>query len=194
MAEILSPLGKKQVPAMKTFTVDDATQEGFSDEVSVNDLEARLDAARREKRDAQNKATPAAKSRIDHLIGLGRATVDVQIENTVFSLRTLKSRELREATNIVIVDGASNADSIFELRVQYLARALYAVDGYPIKQVLNSDDPEVTVEFLNEMDESIVECLYSHYSKLSKENTEKYAIKTDQDVKEVAESLKKSSK
>jgi hypothetical protein len=50
---------------------------------------------------------------------------------------------------------------------------------------------EAKLNFIDELDDSFIGRLYKEYTILSDENQRKYGIKTDSDVKEVFEDIKK---
>lgn len=107
---------------------------------------------------SQKFISPEAKARLEALIGIGRLTAEVKIDEYTFKLQTLKSSEHRAISNLLQepVNG-------FEQRLQVLSRSLLSINDYSIKDVLG----EISVyEFLEEMQESVVNKLFSEYLKL----------------------------
>jgi len=149
-----------------------------------------MQEAKRNKILGKERMSDGAKRRIEILCGLTREYRDVVLSNEVFfKLKTLKSKETRDATNAAIsLDGI---DSNFELRRQLLARSICEVSGNAFNLFLSSDSLEDKLNFVDELDEQITQRLYSEYIKLNNESTEKYSLKTDADVKDMVDNLKK---
>jgi hypothetical protein len=81
--------------------------------------------------------------------------------------------------------------SPFEIRRQLLARSITEIAGVSTEQFIGSADVEDKCAFVDELDESLLNRLYDEYLSLVKEAKDKYAVKTEEDVKEVIEDLKK---
>lgn len=147
-------------------------------------------AERIAKKSGKERLSDGARKRIEILIGMTRATRSFELDGNVYSLQTLKSREMREA-----LFAASEFDGtvmyIFELRKQYLARSLTQVAGLEINQFIGSNTLEAKLEFIDDQDHAFLNRVYKEYVLLTTEADEKYAIKTAEDVKEVLEDLKK---
>jgi len=221
MPEIKSPIMNRQAPApqkLRTFEVTDPTQDDEQDPFSPEAryqaamraeqqrnysqqpqspqqddvlLEKQIEEARRNKVKGINPLSEGAKKRIEHLTGLGRSTVDVDIEGVLFTLSTLKSKEIREAINACSKLNTNNLDIKLELRRQQLARSIKFIDNAEFSLVIGSDNLFDKLNFVEELDESIVQRLDEEYEKLAKSVRDKYALKTEEDIKEVAEDLKK---
>lgn len=201
MANFDSPLGKKTFNAtkMRTFDVPDETnysesyqepQELQEEQEDLNSLEKDLRKAQEARKTGKEFLTAAAKKRIDMLLGITRMTSEVNIDNTIFILRTLKSKEMREAIyNASLFEGTIH--TTYELRKQLLARAITHIAGIDINEFLNSNLLEAKMIFIDEMDESLNNRLYNEYVDLVNKSNKKYAMKNIEDAKEVAEDLKK---
>lgn len=209
MSEIESPLGKKSFPTTTTkrvFTVTDDTQDDNAplpqsiefqnnpgrQEVRLtpeqfNELQAR----RKEAQSNQRKPTSEARQRVEILTGIGRLTKEVVIEEYKFTLQSLKSREMREIIKIVS-QVAVPSEAMYEMRAQTLARSLVKIDDRPVGLVLGAATLEDIVEFINESEEHIVNQLFVAYNDMVKMHDAKFAVKNEQDAKEVAEEIKKS--
>lgn len=216
MPNFESPIGKRNFsgPAMREFDVPDESyghqqrqmidedsirnlqdrverQFGFPDDQDLNRAEQEMRSMRDLKKSGKEKLNEGAKRRIEVLIGLTRNTREVTINENVFALRTLKSKEMREA-----IIAASAFDGTiqgpFEIRRQLLARSLTHVAGVDIDNFLGSTSFESKLSFIDELDDFFSGRLYDEYVILSNESREKYSIKSDQEVKEVVEDLKKS--
>ena len=74
-----------------------------------------------------------------------------------------------------------------------LARAISHIQDKPFSEVIESNDIADKLELVRNLDENVSDHLYKWYQKNIVEfSQEKYAIKDEEDVKEVAESVKKS--
>jgi hypothetical protein len=147
-------------------------------------------AAKKAQREGKQRLSEGARRRIEMLIGMTRLTKNVEIEGQLYKLQTLTSQELRDA-----IVGAAEFDGsvqfIFETRKQLLARALTMVAGVEIEQFLYSDDVQDKLFFVEQMDHALLLRLYNEYVALANEAQDKYGLKTEIQVKEVVEALKK---
>lgn len=209
MPNFESPIGGRNFnTSMREFEVPD--ESGYSqshahsthrhphiDENSIKNFQTRIEQipveqySDAETRSNKNKLNDGAKRRIEMLIGLVQLTREVNIENNVFILRTLKSREIREVLMCVVqFDGTIQAP--YEMKKQILARSLTHVAGIELDQFIGSASLDSKCAFIDELDDTLSSRLYDEYVKLSALAKEKYAINTSDDVKEVSEDLKKS--
>src|SRR5579864_457486 len=155
----------------------------------MTEAEARILEAKKAKREGRERLSDGAKRRIEILIGMTRLTRDVEVDGKAYRLQTLKSKELREAlTTTAEFDGT--VELVFETRKQLLARSLVVVAGVEIEQFLSNDDLQTKLDFIEEMDHALLLRLYNEYISLSNEAQEKYALKTVEELKEVATELK----
>jgi hypothetical protein len=136
-----------------------------------------------------NLFSAGAKTRIELLTGIGRLTKEVTVANTVFSIRTLKHGELRDA--LISAAGTNGVGVAFEARKQQLARSIFLIDGYDMRQVLGTDDMETRLSMIEELDETLVTVLFKAYADLAQEASDKFTIKTPEQAKELADDLKK---
>ncbi len=174
---------------MPPVNLEELTKNHPQQQESVGRFQATNDYFEEEVVD-QGVLSMGAKKRIDYLIGLTRMTKDVDVGDSQFSLRTLKSKELKAAT----LEAAKYSDTLefpFQFRRHLLSYSLFLIDGNDVAVYLGDSSQEAVLEFLDELDESLVNALYAHYVELSVESSKKYAIKTQNDVKEVVEDLKK---
>lgn len=170
--------------------LNSSSEERFIKESSPSEVEREIMVARESRRNGMEKISEGAKRRIEMLIGITRNTRDVDIEGNVFTLQTLKSKEMRQALmSVAQYDGT--IEGPFEMRKQYLARSITHVAGVDINSFLASDKLETKLSFIDELDEPLLNHLYSEYLELTKIAREKYSVKSDEDVKEVLEDLKK---
>lgn len=199
MAEFDSPLGKKQFPnqSRKVFNVPDEDafspaavpemQPGIPVELSAAQFQE-MQQRKMQIKQSQGKATSESRQRVEVLTGIGRLTKDISIEGRVFTLQSLKSREMRETIKAVS-QATDGADSIFEMRAQILARSIIKIDGHPIGLVLGNDSLESKLTFIDESEESTVNQLYTGYTEMTKKTD--LAVKTVEDAREIAEEIKK---
>lgn len=219
MPNFESPISNKKIAGgtMRTFEVpDESGQEEYSqqyvrmDEESIRnfqnqmnqqyvsqaqarspaEIEKEIREARLAKAKGKEKISEGAKKRIELLIGMTRLTREAEIEGNTFILRTLKSKEMREAMiSVIPFDGTVQAP--YEIRCQLLARSLTHVAGVEIDQFIGSDKLEDKLLFLEELDDSLLTRLYNEYVILVEASKNKYSVKNEEDVKEVLEDLKK---
>ena len=137
----------------------------------------------------QDKLSSGALERISALIGILQSIREVVINGTSFKLRSLKNHEFREV--ISLSSQVTTLEAPFELRNQYLARSLVSVSGIDMAAFLGSDDLDVRLLFVENLDSAIANRLYDEYLILIKEVENKYAIKNENEAKEIVENLKK---
>lgn len=156
----------------------------------MSDIEKNIYAAKKAKREGKERLSEGARRRIEMLLGMTRITRDVEIGGQMYKLQTLTSEELRQAT-VATSEYDGTVQFIFEHRKQLLARSVVVVAGMPIDQFLQSDDIEAKLEFIELVDHAVLHRLFTEYTSLLQEAQEKYSPKTDAQVKEVVEDLKK---
>lgn len=138
----------------------------------------------------KERLSDGAKRRIEMLCGMLRLTRIVKFNENEFLLQTLKSGEIRESlSKSVPFDGTFHF--AYEIRRQLLSRSLSKISGIDVCDFIGSDDINLKLKFIDELDEDFLNRLYIEYNELTKESREKYSIKTEEEVKEVIEDLKK---
>lgn len=200
-AEFNSPIFRKrmatmnsQSPTMKEFIVgepEDHEMNNFetNDDESLK-IEKQIEQARREK-NSMPKITDQAKKRLEILTNIGRLTHDVKLEDYTFTIKSLKSKETKEATLSAIGNTANNAELSFEIRRNILARSISKIDGKEIELILGSDLLDKKLELIDDLEESVVVKLYEEFQKMKDLATNKYGVSSDKDASEVIEDLKK---
>ena len=185
---------------MRDFEVPDETEQ-YNSNFSRNsnnsnqlkdslEFEREVAAVREVRRTGKEKINEGAKRRIEVLLGMVQTTREVVVGENNFVLRSLKSKEMRDSLMATSeYDGTIQAP--YEIRRQILSRSLISIAGVSIEQFLGSDSLETKMLFLDEMDESLLVRLYDEYIILSKDSKEKFAVKTEEDVKEVVDNIKK---
>ena len=157
-------------------------------EVARKEQEFRM--ARESKKTGKERLNDGAKRRIEMLLGMSRLTRTFELDNNSYVLQTLRDKDMRE----VFVETAKfdgTVESPYEMRKQLIARALIQIAGYDIEMFLGSNSLETRLAFVEELPEALLARIFNEYQLLVKESTEKYAIKSDADAKEVVEDLKK---
>jgi hypothetical protein len=156
----------------------------------MSDIEKEIHAAKKAKREGKERLSDGARRRIEMLIGMTRLTRELDVGGQMYKLQTLTSQELRDAI-VSAAEFDGSVQFIFETRRQLLARSLTVVSGVEIDQFLNSRDLEDRLYFIELLDHALLIRLYNEYVTLSKEAQDKYSPKTEEQVKEVLEDLKK---
>lgn len=162
----------------------------FDPDANLNDMEREFKEARQHKIQSQTHLNDGARRRIEMLIGMTRVTREVEIEGNIYALQTLKGKEMREAI-LAASEYDGTVQSPFEIRRQMLARSLSKIANIPVAQFLGSNDLQARFDFIDELDDVLLNRLMDEYSALTKEARAKYALTTEEQVKEVAEDLKK---
>lgn len=191
--EFNSPISRKRMAeanAPKQYVVPSDQEEGQADEMFDSNFENKVKMARKDKAEGIERLTPNAKKRIELLSNIGRLYKEVDIDGTIFSLRTLKSKEIAEVA-INVLNYSNEFQAVFESRKHYLSRSLYKIDGMTIESILEENTQESKMTFIEELNETVVSKLMKEYDLLADEAKVKYGITTVEQAKEVAEDLKK---
>jgi hypothetical protein len=156
--------------------------------LSVEEQVAKL---KQQKKTYQNtKLSDFSRKRLDLLIGMSKLTREIDIEGTIFELQSLSSGELRE----VYIQAEKYNNTVqfpYELRRQILSKSLIKVAGLDIYDFLGNYEYNSKLILIDNLGESFVSRLFDEYNILSNEANTKYAIKTEEQMKEVLEDLKK---
>lgn len=186
MADLNSPLGRLTVASQgrKVLNIPDETHQELIQPPPPT-LEE-LQAARHIKQ----RLSSSARERIELLSELGRLSEDVEFENHVFSIRSLKDKEMKSIAQMLAIT-EPGVETYFLSRDQVLARSIYKIDGQPIEMILSNGSLEAVLDLLDAMDDGVVEYLHNCYLEMIKKNKHKFEIKTEQEMKEVVEDIKK---
>jgi hypothetical protein len=153
---------------------------------------AEIEKRRREVYAQEEAVTPEMKKRVEFLAGIGRLTDTFEVDGVKFSIQTLKSKGFQSLASIVrVLSDLPPSDFIFELRKETLARAVSKINDVSLSNVVGSESIEKKVAFFHELDENLIAHINDKYQILIKSGGDKYGIKTEEDVKEVAEAVKK---
>jgi hypothetical protein len=194
-----SPLGSRKISdsQLKEFQVPDesgASIGGMSQE--QDDIRASLEyekeyrMAKEIRRTGRERLNEGARRRIEMLIGMTRTTHAVKIGENEYVFQSLQAKEMRAAL-IAAAEFDGTIQSPFEIRKQLLARSLTHIAGIEIEQFLGTDQFNDRLLFIEELDEALLNRLYAEYLKMAEEARDKFALKSDEDAKEVIDNLKK---
>ena len=195
MSEFDSPIGKKSINVssanFQEFVVPDANEVNDFNRQNIpqpmNPVPANAFGRRKE---FKNEISDGAKRRIEMLLGMTRHSKTVNIQNTTYELRTLKSGEMRKAlSESSKFDGTVQMP--FEMRRQILCASLLSIGGVDIEMFLGTSDINTKFELIDNLDESLLNRLYEEYTILSSESKKKFSINSQEELQEVVEDIKK---
>lgn len=166
------------------------TPQTYQTSQNYSNVESNIKEIRKQKLSGKERLSSAAKSRIDLLCGFSKNLKTLNIDGNSYVLRTLKSKELREAA-VFASNIENNLQANLELRNQLLARSLVKICDMEVILFLGDDSLEARLEFLEEIDDNLLQELHSNYEVLVREVQNRYSIQKDEVVKEVMEDLKK---
>lgn len=215
MSEINDPLGRSSFShgSRRVMTVDDPSQEQAHPSYQSQAVpspsqmqqqphylspEERQELQQR-RQQANKQVSSTVRQRIEYLSGIGRIRDEFEMEgpdgvNVKFHLQSLKSRELDDVHDFMVSLGKeiTTTKFNFEVRKQILARSLWAVDEISIENVIGSDTMEDRLYFIDSLDENLVSYMFEFYEKNIMRKGKKFAVKDEEDAKEVHEDIKKS--
>lgn len=181
------PVDINEAMAFRQRMMDSMAAEESDDSA---DFEKEVRAAREAKRTGVTRLNEGAKRRIEMLVGMTRTTREVDVDGNKFVFQTLRSKEMREAI-MAASEFDNTVQSPFETRRQLLARSLVQIASVDVAQFVGSDSLEAKLLLIDDLDEALLDRLFKEYLTLAAESRSKFAIKTAEDVKELAEDLKK---
>lgn len=149
---------------------------------------------RAEAQQVKSRVSQTARDRIEFLTQIGRIRNDFEIDGVKFSFQSLKSRELEEIHDLMVSLGTTTESKLnLEVRKHVLARSLYAVDDIPVKDIIGTDELEAKLDLIMTLDENLVDYMNKFYEeKIMKVGRDKYAIKSQEDMEELVDDVKKS--
>lgn len=145
-------------------------------------------------RQGKDRLSAERVKRIEFLAGFGSLTKDVDIDGVKFTLRTLKSKEFKHLFKFgreLASDIINQFEMQLAIRNETLLFAIKSVNDEAFEDVLGASSLEDLRDKIENIQEDILTLLYAEYEKLVDESKKKYALKSDEDVKEVLEDLKK---
>lgn len=179
------------LPEDNTEQFQQFSQSNQTQEMSIEEMEQFSRQAREEAFSNQSKITASGKKRIELLADIGRLTKDVSVGGITFSLRTLKSKEMRDASFATFSLTNSQLEASYEARRQQLSRSIYQIDGQDIDFVLGSKEIDAKFALLDELEESVISVLWDELIALKETARTSFGLKSEKDTKEVVEDLKK---
>jgi hypothetical protein len=156
----------------------------------IEKIEQELAAAKMEKK--QQRAPKQAVNRLELLTGIGRLVSDIKIDNVKFSLRSLKSRELRYVMENAARNGETNVGEALLIRNYTLAFSIYEIEDNPIYAVIGSDEIEDKVRVIDEFEEVTTTKLWDAYSSMINEGSKGVEEDLGTDTKQILDNVKKS--
>lgn len=202
MSDFQKPVMKKSVGSrgMREFPMvggDEGVHEEFTHYGNTGDLDPfeisaeEEEALRRARKEKVNPPiTAKSKTRLEYLADIGKMTKDVTIGGTTFTLRTLKAKEQRQVY-LTIVDVNNKVDEVYNIKFNTLAHSLIRIDGQELAVMVKVNSLSDKIAMLEDQEETVIDQLYAAYQQLKTESDNQFSIKTDEDVKEVSEDLKK---
>lgn len=210
MPDFNSPLGRRQLAMSaqqpRVLTVPDEGSEqqsqrqppqpranpALAQKVGLaKDEIGRLEEARTASREESRRISPLARERMELLLNIGRLQDDVEIEGYTFSIQSLKAGETKEVVKLASAS-STTIESYFQSRQHTLAYAVYAIDGRSLDDILGDGSFEAVMQWLDNMDESVIEYLHTRYLEMIKKNKDKFSLATPEQAQEVADEVKKS--
>lgn len=205
MSEIESKLGKMNFESTETRMFEIPDESGYHQESSARKITAeeaikhRQEMQRLQSESAREQVS-TAKTRIEMLVGIGRAESVAEVQGVKFHLRTLKGREMKtifEASTLA--QKSPSFEGLLNVRTLTLALSIFKIDDVDIDLVLGLNTIsnldlrfEKKMDYLNEFDETLLQLLYNKYKEMSDRNNAKFGIKDESDAKEVSKEMKKS--
>ncbi len=182
----------QETPPQSSYNAPQPSRRSGMGSGSMGELKAQEEAMARARaaKFAPSRLSPAAKARIDALCGISRVERLVDIDGQQYGLNALKNRENREAL-LAASQFDGTIESPFEIRKQLLARSLFSVAGTDIDVFLGDSSLEARLDLVDELPELVCTKLFDEYNIMFSEIRDKYFPKTEEDVKEVLEDLKK---
>lgn len=199
MSSINSPLGRRETALsaqQKVLTVPNGNQDPLLSQMQSDfsdDEIKKLAQLKKVKQTQEEKVSSNAKERIKLLSDLGKITKTVVFDDVSFSLKSLKSGQVKYLTklkNELLNSNKNPEDILLELRNHSIACSLYEIDSQPVDVVLGINSFEDLLQWIDELDESLTAFLYDTYVDILNQ-AKKAALKDEEDVKEVTEDIKK---
>lgn len=157
----------------------------------------------------ERNALGETKNRVEFITEIGREYKHVPAvhegQNITITLRSLKKFERRTIAALYEKEAQlSNGKALFkptsaeDIKVETLSHSLFSIDGQPIDIILGTynlpyeEQKDAKAELVFNMDDALIDYLYSQYEELAKETTNKYVPKNESELQEAAEAISKS--
>jgi hypothetical protein len=165
----------------------------------VDDQEAlreKVESLRAKNKESLLKINDKNREKVEVLLSLKRKTKDVEIGEMVFRISTLKRKQSKELS-LALLDkrktSPNDLDLTFELMNETLARVIVEVSDLDttlgkfvsFKDFLGVEDEKDIVLFIEELDEDVVDLLYSEYLNLKKDVSFETSEKTVEEIKKL---------
>lgn len=150
-----------------------------------------LEKLREEKKSNINKVDRSTINSLEVIIGIGRIIKDVLIEDINFSIRSLKSKEIKEVLRIGL-KAKDKIDELYSVRSATLAYALYEINNIPLEVLLKDENIDAKLNFIEELDDFVAEKLYKEYTNMVKEYKKQAQQDLGSNMEEIVETIKKS--
>lgn len=219
MPKFESPLGSKSFAGQQLREMDVPDETGYSepeysnapprrsqqpDINSAREFQSRLDqseddtaeiekqirVAKEARRTGKERLNDGARKRIEMLLKMTRTIRQVELDDNIYIMQTLRSEEMREAI-MAAAEFDGTVQSPFEIRRQLLSRSLVQVAGIEVAQFVGSDSINAKFALIDNLPEALLNRLFDEYQMMVDEARDKYALKNAIDAQEVVEDLKK---
>jgi hypothetical protein len=201
MVEINSPLGRTSFKSStsgegRVLTVEDASEQQQAPRMSFSSSPVKINTKERSAiiEDVRQKISNEARQRIDFLIGMGKLTGSVTVDDVEFTFKSLDGGEQTAVYEFISNFGELNMFQMqYEIRFATLALALTHIQGKEFSAVIESDELANKVGLVKSLDEKISDRLFKWYQEnIVDVGNDKYGINSEEDAKEVVEDIKKS--
>lgn len=173
--------GSRVVPPVRNHFV--------ANDSETNAIEMEIKKIKQQKNNPE-KLNNFSRKRLDILIGMSKLYRKVDIDGVVFELQSLSSKDLREAY-IETSKFNETFQFSYELRRQILSRSIIKIGELDIHDFIGDYEYDSILELIDNLGDSFLNRLFNEYEILNKEVSSKYAIKNENDMKEVVDDLKK---
>jgi hypothetical protein len=196
---ISSSLGQVDLgEPQRVLSVEDPTADeyGYPAEGEIEDIEDIEQEVRQQRIEQQRpRAERKAINRLELLTGIGRLTTEITIEKVKFSLKSLKSKELRDVMVRTAMARSTSLGEALLIRGFTLAYSLFEIDDNPIGIVLGikpEEELEAKIALIDDMDETVITAIWAAYSKMMNENNKTVQTDLGNEPKEIVDNIKKS--
>jgi predicted flavoprotein YhiN len=172
----------------REYTVDDQMFQKLQ-EPSVEEQEQIFKEARIAKQRGE-RLNDGAKRRVEILLEMFRSTRTVMIKGQEVVLQSLKAKEIKEATKKSFAK-TYELEASLEVRSQVLARSIVSIGGVPFEELIQSNDVDQKVLFLDEMDDLFVTKLWVELQEMNESVKVEYGLAKANVIEEVVADIKK---
>jgi hypothetical protein len=159
-------------------------------EESPEEIRQRLSKSKEQIKSQNQRAPKNTVDRMEVLVGISRLTKEVDIDGTIFSIRSLKSREMREIMKYSEAQ-ETKLDQLLSIKLGTLAYSIYEIDGNSFDYICKSGDLEDKIEVVDDFDNFLVKKLWNEYSEMVAIHNDSVKADLGSTSKEFSENLKK---